>query len=72
MGWGSVIAVREGVGRRHGSDPMCLLAATVLTRPLAWEPPCATGSVLKTKDKKKKKADSDARIPGFEPRSAHN
>ena len=49
-----------GVGRRHGSYPKLLwlwyrLAATALTRPLAWEPPYATGSALeKTKRQKKK------------------
>ena len=48
-----------GVGRRHGSDPVLLwlwrrLVATALIRPLAWEPPYATGAALE-KDKKKKK-----------------
>ena len=33
----------------------CRLAAVAPTRPLAWEPPYATGAALKTKDKKKKK-----------------
>ena len=38
-----------GVGRRGGSDPALLwlwrrLAATAPIRPLAWEPPYATGS----------------------------
>ena len=36
--------------------PWCRPVATVLIRPLAWEPPYATGAALKkTKDKKKKK-----------------
>ena len=49
-----------GVGHRHGSDPALLwlwhrLAATAPIRPLAWEPPYATGAVLeKTKIPKKK------------------
>ena len=38
-----------GVGRRRGSDPESLwlwhrLAATAPIRPLAWEPPYATGA----------------------------
>ena len=58
-----------GVGRRCGSDPMllwlwCRLTATTLIRPIAWEPPYATGAGLekakrpktnKTKTKKKVK-----------------
>ena len=53
-----------GVGHRCGSDPVLLwlwrrLAATAPIRPLAWEPPCATGAAQemaeKTKKKKKKK-----------------
>ena len=31
------------------------LAATALIGPLAWEPPCAVGAALKTKNKKQKK-----------------
>ena len=51
-----------GVGHRHGSDLALLWlwhrpVATALIRPLAWEPPCATGAALKKdrKDQKKKK-----------------
>ena len=56
-----------GVGHRRGSDPALLWlwrrpVATALSRPLAWEPPYATGEALekakrqnKTKQKKKKK-----------------
>ena len=37
-----------GVGRRPGSDLMCLLLALVAPiRPLAWEPPYALGAALK-------------------------
>ena len=52
-----------GVGQRRGSDPTllwlwCRLAATAPIRPLAWEPPYASGAALekdkKTKKKKKK------------------
>ena len=52
-----------GVDHRHGSDPTLLwlwhrLVAIAPIRPLAWEPPCATGAALekgkKTKKKKKK------------------
>ena len=60
MGWipglaqwikGSSIAVSCGVGRRRCSDPVLLwlwrrLAATVLIRPLPWEPPYAVGVAL--------------------------
>ena len=53
------------VGCRHGLDPAllwlwCRLAATAPIRPLAWEPPYATGAALekakrqKTKTTKKK------------------
>jgi len=44
-----------GVGGRRGSDPVLLwlwhrLVATAPIRPLAWEPPYATGAALeKTK-----------------------
>ena len=59
-----VLPVSCGVGCRHGSDPMLLwlwrrLVATALIRPLrplAWEPPYATGADLeKAKRQKKKK-----------------
>ena len=40
-----------GIGRRQGSDPTlpwlwCRPAAIALIRPLAWEPPYATGAAL--------------------------
>ena len=49
-----------GVGRRHGSDLALLwlwrrLAATVLIRPLPWEPPYAISAALKRQKTKKKK-----------------
>ena len=34
----------------------CRPAATAPIRPLAWEPPCATGAALKNKRKRKKLA----------------
>ena len=49
-----------GVGCRRGSDSAllwlwCRPAATALIRPLAWEPPYATGVALeKAKEQKKK------------------
>ena len=55
------------VGCRYGSDPVLLwlwvrLAATTPIQPLAWEPPCAVGAVLKkTKKKKKKKKKAEDR-----------
>ena len=49
-----------GVGHRCGSDPVLLWlwrrpAATAPIRPLAWEPPYATGTALKRQKTKKKK-----------------
>ena len=48
-----------GVGRSHGLDPALLWlwrrpGAVAPMRPLAWEPPCASGAALKRKKKKKK------------------
>ena len=54
-----------GVGYRHDLDPVllwlwCRLAATAPIRPLAWEPPYATGAALeKAKRQKKKKKEND-------------
>ena len=47
------------VGYRRDSDPELLwlwhrLAATALIRPLAWEPPYATGMALKNTKRQKK------------------
>ena len=58
VGYGSGIAVSCGVGYRHGSDPELLwlwhrLAATAPIRPLAWEPPHATGAALEKTNKQK-------------------
>ena len=56
------MAVSCGVGCRHISDPALLwlwhrMAATAPIRPLAWEPPYATGAAPeKAKRQKKKKA----------------
>ena len=60
------MAVSCGVGCRCGLDPAllwlwCRPAATAPIRPLAWEPPYATGSALekaKNKTKQKKIPDS--------------
>ena len=51
------MAVTCGVGRRRGLDPKLLwlwrrLAATALIRPLAWEPPYATGAAQEMMQKK--------------------
>ena len=59
----SGMAVSCGVGCRRGLDPTLLWlwhrpVATALIRPLAWEPPCATGKaqeMAKRQRKKKKK-----------------
>ena len=50
-----------GVGHRLGLDPpllwlWCRLAAVALIRPLAWEPPYATGTALKNKQIKIKRS----------------
>ena len=47
-----------GVGCRHGSDlallwQWCRPAAVVPVRPLAWDPPYAVGTALKSKNKHK-------------------
>ena len=59
-----------GVGRRCGSDLIllwvwCRLAATAPVRPLAWEPPYATGVALEKakKDKKQKKTQTPQKNP---------
>ena len=49
-----------GVGRKGGSDPELLWlwsrpAATASIRPLAWEPPHATGAALEKEKRQKKK-----------------
>ena len=56
-----------GVVCKHSSDLALLWlwlwlwpAAVALTRPLAWEAPCAMGAAIKTKKKKKKKIGSGA------------
>ena len=48
VGWGSGVAISCGVGCRRGLDPELLWlwprpAAVALIRPLAWEPPYASG-----------------------------
>ena len=48
-------AVGCGVGCRHGSDPKLLWFWCRLTRPIAWEPPCATDTALKGQKAKTKK-----------------
>ena len=61
MGWGSDIATSWGVGCRHSLDLAflwlwCRPVATAPIRPLAWEPPYASGAALeKAKRQKKKK-----------------
>ena len=54
------IAMSCGVGRRLSWDLFLLwlwwrLAAVALIGPLAWEPPCASGAALKSKQTKKQK-----------------
>ena len=49
-----------GVGHRRGSNPEVLwlwhrLAATAPIRPLAWEPPYASGEPIKKEKRKKEK-----------------
>jgi len=54
------VAMSCGVGRRRGSDPAllwlwCRLAATAPIRPLAWEPPYASGAAQEMAKRQKKK-----------------
>ena len=54
------VAMSCGVGRRHSSDLAllwlwCRPAATAPIRPLAWEPPYATGAALEEDKEKKEK-----------------
>ena len=59
MGLGSGVAVNCGVGHRRGSDLVwlwCRPVAVALIGPLAWEPPYAASTVLKSQKKKKKKS----------------
>ena len=55
MGSGSGVAVNCGVGHSYGSDPVLLWlwCRQAAVGSLAWQPPCAVGSDLKTKKKKK-------------------
>ena len=55
-----------GVGRRLGSDPSllwqwCRPAAVAPTRPLAWEPPYATGAALEMAERQKKHSNQSIR-----------
>ena len=57
---GDLALLRCGVSCRHSLDLTLLWlrsrpAAATLIRPLAWEPPCASGVTLKRPKKKKKK-----------------
>ena len=73
MGQGSGIATSSAVGHRRSSDPRllwlwCRPAATAPIRPLAWEPPYATGAALekakikiKIKYKREAKGSSQSR-----------
>ena len=59
VGWWSNVAVTCSVGHRCGLAPKllwlwCRPAAAVPNQPLAWEPPYATGTALKKKQKTKK------------------
>ena len=61
VGLGSSVAMSCGVGHRRGLDPTLLWlwpkpAATDWIRPLAWEPPYASGAALeKTENKQTNK-----------------
>ena len=64
-------AVSCGVGRRRGLDPTwlwlwlwlwCGPAAVTVIRPLAWEPPQATGVALKSKKTKAKRTLSKPKL----------
>ena len=58
------LALLSGLRIRHCHELWCrsqmqlrshVAVAVALIQPLAWEPPCALGVVLKSKKKKKKK-----------------
>ena len=56
-----------GVGRRFGLDPTLLWlwwrpVATVPIRPLAWEPPYASGAALKRQKAKQNKTKQNLKI----------
>ena len=56
--WVKAVTMSCGVGRRCGSDPAllwlwCRPAAAAPIRPIAWEPPCASGVALKRPEIKK-------------------
>ena len=66
-----------GIGRRCSSDPELLWlwhrpVATAPIRPLAWEPPCATGAALEKTKKKKKKKKKDTPARNGEAKSAYD
>ena len=75
--------IRLGIMRLGGSIPglaqwvkdqvllwLCSrLAAVAPIRPLAWEPPCASGAALKRKKKKKKKKKRKTTIYGYQRRN---
>ena len=61
-----------GVGCRCGSDPKLLWlwrrpAAVALIRPLAWEPPYASGAALEDTKKRKKCMKGLLGLAGFRP-----
>ena len=63
VGYGSDIAMSWGAGHRHCSDLVLLwlwhrLAAVAPIWPLAWEPPLATGMVLKRQTNRQKTQNS--------------
>ena len=67
------LAMSCGIGRRCSLDLAllwlwCRPAATAPIRPLAWEPPCATGAALEKgkKTKKKKKKQKAKNTPRFQ------
>ena len=49
------LALLSGLRIRHCHELWCSPAATILIRPLAWEPPYATGAALEKMGKKIKK-----------------
>ena len=59
-GWRTWLVESCGVGHRCGLDPELLglwwrLAAAALMGPLAWEPPYATGTALKSNGNNKRR-----------------
>ena len=65
----SIPGLAQWIKDPHCCELWCRLAATVLIRSLAWEPPYAVGAAIKRqKDKKKKKKDESIHATSISPK----